>query len=71
MFGSNEVSYHQTYSAKDWLSILRTTHPTQNLQRKHRTDLQMKILIRQRNHSTLQFVALASKLPVVAAEEWV
>jgi hypothetical protein len=31
----------------------------------------MKILIRQRNHSTLQFVAPASKLPVVAAEEWV
>jgi len=38
MFGSPEVSYHQTYSVKDWLSILRTTHPTQNLQRKHRTD---------------------------------
>jgi hypothetical protein len=28
MFGSPEVSYHQTYSAKDWLSILRTPHPT-------------------------------------------
>jgi len=33
MFGSPEVSYHQTYSTKDWLSILRTSYPTQNLQR--------------------------------------
>ena len=41
MFGSPEVSYHQTYSARDWLSILRTLYPTQNLQRKHRTDSQM------------------------------
>jgi hypothetical protein len=24
MFGSPEVNYHQTYSTKDWLSILRT-----------------------------------------------
>jgi hypothetical protein len=32
IFGSPEVNYHQTYSAKDWLSILRTPHPTQNLQ---------------------------------------
>jgi len=40
MFGSPEVSYHQNYSARDWLSILRTPHPTQNLQRKHGTDLQ-------------------------------
>ena len=38
-FGGPEVSYHQTYSARDWLSILRTSYPTQNLQRKHRTDL--------------------------------
>jgi hypothetical protein len=38
MFGGSEVSYHQTYSARDWLSILRTPYPTQNLQRKHRTD---------------------------------
>jgi hypothetical protein len=38
MFGGPEVSYHQTSSARDWLSILRTTYPTQNLQRKHRTD---------------------------------
>jgi hypothetical protein len=36
MFGVPEVSYHQTYSAKDWLSILRTPCPTQNLQKKHR-----------------------------------
>jgi len=39
MFGGPEVSYHQTYSARDWLSVLRTPYPTQNLQRKHRTDL--------------------------------
>jgi len=38
MFGGPEVSYHQTYSARDWLSILRTPYPNQNLQRKHRTD---------------------------------
>jgi len=37
MFGGLEVSYHQTYSTRDWLSILRTPYPTQNLQRKHRT----------------------------------
>jgi len=39
MFGGAEVNYHQTYSARDWLSILRTPYPTQNLQRKYRTDL--------------------------------
>jgi hypothetical protein len=38
MFGGPEVTYHQSYSARDWLSILRTPYPTQNLQRKHRTD---------------------------------
>jgi len=42
MFGGSEVSHHQTYSARDWLSILRTPYPTQNLQWKHRTDLHMK-----------------------------
>jgi hypothetical protein len=36
MFGGPEVSYHQTYSARDWLSILRTPYPTQNLQRKYK-----------------------------------
>ena len=36
MFGGPEVSYHQTYLARDWLSIIRTPYPTQNLQRKHR-----------------------------------
>ena len=41
MFGGPEVSYHQTYSARDWLSFLRTPCPTQNLQRKHKTDSQM------------------------------
>jgi len=28
MFGGPEVSYHQTYSARDWLSILKTPYPT-------------------------------------------
>jgi hypothetical protein len=37
MFGGPEVSYHQTHSATDWLSILRTPYTTQNLQRKRRT----------------------------------
>jgi len=41
MFGGPEVSYHQIYSARDWLSILKTPYPTQNLQKKHRTDLHM------------------------------
>ena len=41
MFGGPEVRYHQTYWARDWLSILRTPYPTQNLQRKHRTDSQI------------------------------
>jgi hypothetical protein len=36
MFGGPEVSCHQTYSARNWLSILRTHYPTQKLQRKHR-----------------------------------
>jgi len=39
MYGGPEVSYHQTYSARDWLSILRTPYLTQNLQRKHRTEM--------------------------------
>jgi hypothetical protein len=39
MFGGPEVSYHQTYSARDWFSILRTPYRTQNLQRKRRTDI--------------------------------
>jgi hypothetical protein len=37
MFGGPEVSYHQTHSARYWLSILRTPYTTQNFQRKHRT----------------------------------
>jgi len=37
MFGGPAVSYHQTYSTRDWVSILRTPYPTQNLQRKHMT----------------------------------
>jgi len=42
MFGGPEVSYHQTNSARDWFSILRTAYPARNLQRKYRTDSQMK-----------------------------
>jgi hypothetical protein len=38
MFGGPEVSYHQTHSVRDWLSILTTPYTTQNLQRKRRTD---------------------------------
>jgi hypothetical protein len=34
---SLEVGYHQTYSARDWLSILITPYPNHNLQREHRT----------------------------------
>jgi len=57
MFGGPEFSYHHTYSARDWLSILRTPYwlsilrtpyPTQNLQRKHRTDSQMTTKARKR-----------------------
>jgi len=45
MFGGLEFSYRQTYSARDWLSILRTPYPTQNLQRKHRTDSQTALTV--------------------------
>jgi hypothetical protein len=38
------VANDQTYSARDWLSILRTLYTTQNLQGQCRTDLHMKIL---------------------------
>jgi len=48
MCGGLEVSYHQTYSARDWLFILRTPYPTQNLQREHRTDSQMTTKARKR-----------------------
>jgi len=48
MFGGPEVRYHQTSSARDWLSILRTPYPTQNLQRKHRTGSQMITKARKR-----------------------
>jgi len=48
MFGGPEVSYYQTYSARDWLSILGTPYPTQNLQMKHRTDSQMTTKARKR-----------------------
>jgi hypothetical protein len=48
MFGGPEISYHQPYSASDWLSVLRTPYLTQNLQRKHRTYLQMTTKARKR-----------------------
>jgi len=48
MFGSPEVSYLQTYSARDWLSNLRTPYSIQNLQRKYRTDLHMTTKVRKR-----------------------
>jgi len=46
MFGDPEVSYHQTYSARDCLSILGTPYPTQNLRRKPRDNLHMSIKTR-------------------------
>jgi hypothetical protein len=52
MFGGPEVSYHQTHSATDWLSILRTPYTTQNLQRKRRTDLHMTTKARKRTKSS-------------------
>jgi len=52
MFGGPQVSYHQTYTARDWLSILRTPYPTQNLQKKHRTDSQMTAKARKRTMNT-------------------
>jgi hypothetical protein len=48
MFGGPEFSYHQTHSARDWLSILRTPYTTQNLQRKHRTYIRMTTKARKR-----------------------
>jgi hypothetical protein len=39
-----EVSYHQTHSARDWLSILTTPYTTQNLQRKHRKILTYNVI---------------------------
>jgi len=52
MFGGPEVIYYQTYSARDWLSLLRTSYTTQNLQRKHRTDSQLTTKARKRTMST-------------------
>jgi hypothetical protein len=52
MFGGPEVSYHQTHSARDWLSILRTPYISQNFQRKHRTDIQMKTTARKRTKNS-------------------
>ena len=52
MFGGPKVSYHQTHSARDWLSILRTPNSTQNLQRKSRTDIQMTTKARKRTKNS-------------------
>jgi hypothetical protein len=52
MFGGPEVSYQQTHSARDWLSILRTPYTTQNLQRKYRTDIQMTTKARKRTKNS-------------------
>jgi hypothetical protein len=52
MFGGPEVSYHQTYSARDWLSILRTLYTTQNLQGQRRTDLHKTTKARKRTNNT-------------------
>jgi hypothetical protein len=52
MFGRPTVSYHQTHSARDWLSILRTPYTTQNLQRKHRTYVQMTTKARKRTKNS-------------------
>ena len=46
------VSYHQTHSARDWLSILRTPYTTQDLQRKRRTDLQTTTMPRKRTKNS-------------------
>jgi hypothetical protein len=52
MFGGPEVSYHQTHSARDWLSVLRTLYTTQNLQVQRRTDLHMTTKARNRTKNT-------------------
>jgi len=58
MFGGPEVSYHQTYPARVWLSILRTPYPTQNLQRKHRTE-PLQITRKEKNCKTEEALARA------------
>jgi len=50
MFGGPEISHHQTYSGRNWLSILRTPYPTQNLQWKHRPDLRMTTKVKIYSH---------------------
>jgi len=52
MFGGHEFNYNQTYSATDWLSILRTLYPTQNLQKESRTDSQITTKARERTMNT-------------------
>jgi len=60
MFGSPEVSYNQTYSARDWLSILRTPYPTQNLQRKRRTDIPLETTRKEKNWKIEEALARAA-----------
>ena len=60
MFGGPEVSYRQTYSARDWLSILRTSYPTQSLQRKHRTDIPLNTTRKENNWKTEETLARAA-----------
>jgi hypothetical protein len=52
MFGGPELSYHQTHSVRDGLSILRTHYTTQNLQRKRRTDVQMTTKAKKRTKNS-------------------
>ena len=52
MFGVLEVNYHQTHSARDWLSILRTPYTTQNFHRKRRTEKQTTTKARKRKKNS-------------------
>jgi hypothetical protein len=65
MFGDPEVNYHQTYSARDGLSILRTSYPTQKIQRKHRTGKSVDIK-RNRSGSIDSLHLLLRLLPILA-----
>jgi len=65
MFGSPEVSFHQVYSVRDWLSILRTPYPTQNLQRKHRSSCNSGDGMDQRVQSLMFMMMMMIILPHV------
>jgi len=72
MFGGPEVSYHHTYSARDWLSILRTPYQTQNFQRKHRTDsLEWKLFLKIYNTQVLPtFLNGSENCTLTALQRW-